>query len=236
MAKIDDDILNISQAISKNIGKFDASERGLLSQNILNTLRHFVEHICLKEYAQGQELETSYDNLKLAVKKLQPKSRLGYLRKFHNSLQGMVSHYMSNEENSERLMLKYYEYLLRIKIDLKKYYGLEVLENLSKFPINTDRSLQDYYEKIVEQMTNPKSVRQVSTYNDRYYIQKIKPFFVNEKIYYEVTFTVANSEVSKFDRVIAFTELDITQNYSVVLTVIHDKINVLGKGNAYSNH
>ncbi|MDR2192707.1 MAG: hypothetical protein LBO62_07520 [Endomicrobium sp.] len=41
--------------------------------------------------------------------------------------------------------------------------------------------------------------------NDRFYIQKIKPFFTESKIYYEVTFTPANEKASKFGRIIAFT-------------------------------
>ena len=36
---------------------------------------------------------------------------------------------------------------------------------------------------------------------DYCYIQKIKPFFSGERIYYEVTFTVANDKISKFDRI-----------------------------------
>src|SRR5699024_6843013 len=63
----------------------------------------------------------------------------------------------------------------------------------------------------------------------RYYIQKIKPFFVDGKVYYEVTYTVANDKTSKFDRVIAFTKLEISDNYAVKLTVRSESIDVLGK-------
>ena len=58
-----------------------------------------------------------------------------------------------------------------------------------------------------------------SPYNDRAYIQKIKPFFVKRHIFYEVTFTVANDKASKFDRVIAFTSLDLSDNYAVKLSI-----------------
>lgn len=229
MSKIDDAILTIDTAICKNIDKFHASERGLLSQNILSQLRNFVEHIALKEGANGQDVEITPDGLINAPNRLQPSGTLGFLRRFHNFLQGVASHYTQSEENSERLMLKYYEYLLRIKSRLKNTYGLEVLGNIDKFPINTDPALQEYYEKIVEQIEHPTKARKISPYKDRYYIQKIKPFFVNHEIYYEVTFTIASARVSKFDRVIAFTKLDISDNYAVKLSVIHDEIEVLGK-------
>jgi DNA replication protein DnaC len=230
MGRLDDEILTIDTAICKNIEKFHASsERGLLSQNILSQLRNFVEHIALKEEANGQDIEFTFEDLKNAPNRLQPKGSLGFLRRFHNFLQGVASHYTQSEEDSERLMLKYYEYLLRIKARLKNAYGLEVLGNIDKFPINTDPALQEYYEKIVEKIERPTKARKVSPYKDRYYIQKIKPFFVNHEIYYEVTFTIASAQVSKFDRVIAFTKLDISENYAVKLSVIHDDIEVLGK-------
>ncbi|MFA6408047.1 MAG: ATP-dependent RecD-like DNA helicase [Candidatus Paceibacterota bacterium] len=228
MSKIDGEILNIDTAICKNIEKFDG-ERGLLSQNILSQLRNFVEHISLKEYAGGQDIENTYPNIELAVANLKTRGQLRFLSKFHRFLQTVASHYTLGEENSERLMLKYYEYLLRIKSYLKKAYGIEVLSNIDKFPINTDPALQEYYEKIVEKIEHPTTVRKVSPYKDRYYVQKIKPFFVNHEVYYEVTFTIASAKVSKFDRVIAFTKLDISDNYAVKLSVIHDGIEVLGK-------
>lgn len=229
MNKLDSEILTIDTAICKNIDKFHSSERGLLSQNILSQLRNFVEHIALKEELNGQDIQFTFEDLKNAPNRLQPRGPLGFLRKFHNFLQGVASHYTQSEENSERLMLKYYEYLLRIKTRLKNTYGLEVLSNINKFPINTDPALQEYYEKIVEKIERPIKTRKVSPYKDRYYIQKIKPFFVQHQIYYEVTFTIASARVSKFDRVIAFTKLDISNNYAIKLSVIHDDIEVLGK-------
>ncbi len=68
-----------------------------------------------------------------------------------------------------------------------------------------------------------------SSQSNRYYIQKIKPLFVNENIYYEVTVTPANDYASKFDRIIAFSKFEIIDNYSVNLTLEHDDIQMLGK-------
>ena len=66
-------------------------------------------------------------------------------------------------------------------------------------------------------------------YDDRYYIQKIKPFFIDENIYYEVTFTMAYANTSKFDRVIAFTKQEIVDNYAVKLSIHSDEIDMLDK-------
>ena len=89
--------------------------------------------------------------------------------------------------------------------------------------------LRNIAKKQLEKINEPESKRIKSTYNDRYYIRKIKPFFVNNEVYYEATFTTAIDNVSKFDRIIAFTKLDILPNYAVKLIVSNDAIEVLGK-------
>ena len=230
MLRIDSAILDTSKVISKNINKFDVSDRGLLSQNILSQLRNFVEYVAEKVYAKGVDIDpNNYKQKEKALKFVKTQGKLRFLTKFHSLLQKSVSHYTIDEDGSERLMLKYYEYLLKIKVFLKNTYDLEVLENISSFPLNLDSHLMEYYEKIVEKINNKKLNPSRSMYNDRYYIQKIKPFFVNQDIYYEVTFTAAIDKVSKFDRVIAFTNLDIMDNYAVKFSIHNDEISIMGK-------
>lgn len=77
-------------------------------------------------------------------------------------------------------MLKYYEYLLKINIFINDTYGLHVLDNIEDFPLDTDTELSEYHEKIAEKICSPSPGCSTSTYSDRYYIQKIKPFFVNQ--------------------------------------------------------
>lgn len=166
--------------------------------------------------------------LRRLTKLINSEGRYKFLRKFHELLQITTSHYTLDEEKSERLMLKY-EYLLKIKIFLKNTYNLDVLENIENFPLNTDSNLSEYYEKIAARINQHQPNITKSSYDDRYYIQKVKPIFVNYCIYYEVTFTAANDRASKFDRVIAFTKLDISHNYAVKLSVRNDTINIMGK-------
>ena len=231
MLKIDQQILNIDSAICRNIDKFDAiCERGLLSSNILKYLRDFVEHIALKVFAQGNDIE---DNFKTAIQPaiayLKTQGKLKFLSKFHDFLQISTSHYTLGDESAERVMLKYYEYLIKLKKFLFADYGMRVLSNIDKFPINTDTTLKDYYEKIAERVNVHRAVAPDEEYNDRYYIQKIKPFFVSGEIYYEVTFTEATEKVSKFDRIIAFTKHEILKNYSVKLEINHSNIHILDR-------
>lgn len=228
MNNIDKKIYDTNKVIEKNISKFDDSERGLLSQNILAQLRNLVEYIFLKIYNQrkNQSLEAKYENFRIAEKFVKSIGTLRFLGKFHDLLQISASHYTLDENASERLILKYYEYLLKIKSLLVNEYNIEVFSNINKFPIKLDKTTQEYYEKIAKRIDVPLIGK---TQKDRYYIQKIKPFFINNGIYYEVTFTKSHDKVSKFDRIIAFTKLDITQNYAVNLFIGKKNIEILGK-------
>lgn len=202
---------------------------GLLSQNILSQLRNLVEAVSLKIYSGGNDIDFDYNNIKRYVEHIYSNGNLGFLRKFHKLLQASASHYTLDPENSERLMLKYYEYLLSIKSFMHDTYGMDILKNIDDFPIDTDSTLNEYYEKIAEAIDNQGTLRNVPTYNDRYYIQKTRPFFVNNRVYYEVTFTAARDNVSKFDRHVAFTSHDILPNYVVKLEMNNGSINVIGR-------
>lgn len=226
--KINEEIENINKTICKNIENMNINERGFYSQNILANLRNLVETVCLKIYSNDQDLEVNYDNIKKALSIISTKGKYRFLSRFHKFLRITTSHYTPSEENSERLMLKYYEYLLRIKNFLFANYNISILENLEGFPIDIDTKLKEYYEKIADKIEEPYELY-INSFNDRYYIQKIKPFFIKGKIYYEVTFIIANEKTSKFDRIIAFTKEEILPNYAVQLSVRHSSIKILNK-------
>ncbi len=230
MLKIDQAILDTDKVICKNIDRFDDSERGLLSQNILAQLRNYVEYIAQKIYSNGVDIDPNdYKNKNEAWEYIQNQGKYRFLSKFHSFLQKSASHYTLDEGSSERLMLKYYEYMLKIKTFLKDTYNLNVLNNIEDFPLNLDDRLMEYYEKIAKKIITPSSCATSNPYNERSYIRKIKPFFVNHRIFYEVTFTVANDRASKFDRVIAFTNIEITDNYAARFSIHNDYIEVMGK-------
>ena len=230
MLRIDKAILATNAAICDNISQLRSADRGLLSQNILSQIRNFVEYTAIKAYSNGRDVNpNNYDLNVAALKDMQRRGDLRFLHRFHEMLQKSVSHYTVDRDGSERLMLKYYEHLLKIKLYLKQTFNLDVLENISDFPLNTDTELSDYYEKIAERIESPSALRYPVTYNDRYYVQKVKPFFVNQKIYYEVTFTAANDSASKFNRVIAFTRHEIVDNYAVKFSIHNDMIRILDR-------
>ncbi len=230
MLRIDKAIYDTDAVICKNIDRFDSSERGLLSQNILSQLRNLVEYIAKKIYAQGADIDPNDDSLRSkATSYIKSNGQYRFLSQFHSLLQKSVSHYTVDEDGSERLMLKYYEYLLRVKMLLAGEYGMDILQTIDKFPLDLDPHFAEYYEKIAARIYSGYAEARMCKYDDRCYIQKIKPFFVGGRIYYEVTFTVANDKVSKFDRIIAFTAREISDYYSVKFFIRNDEIEIMGR-------
>lgn len=223
---IDKQILVINRNICRHIAEANGETRGMVSQDILAQLRNFVEHIMLKIYARGNDIPDDYDNICKAIEYVEAHGKYKDIRRFHDFLQIVASHYTMDEENSERLMLKYYEYLLKLRKFLHDKYSLEILDNLEDFPIDLDKTLQEYYEKIAVKIKTYNGVRYGKS--ERYYMLKKKPFFVEGEIYYEITFTPANDYVNKSNRIIAFSEYDISDDYAVRLTCVEDNIEILG--------
>ena len=225
MLKIDEQILNIDKVICRHIDASDFSGRGAVSQDILAQLRNFIEHIMLKFYAKGEDIDDSYKNICKAVENSKKRGELKVLNRFYDYLEIVASHYTLDEENSERLMLKYYTYLYKIRMLLDSFFGMKVLDNLEKFPLHKDPKLEEYYEKIAEKVDTFERERVEKS--DKYYVQKIKPVFVNRKVYYEVTLSPATDNTSKFNRMIAFTSIDIT-DYAAKFMIRESSISLLG--------
>lgn len=230
MPTIDDSIKKIDNVICRHLDEIESSSRGAISQDILEQLTKFINHVMLKFYANGKEIDINNENLTAAIEYSQVHSDLYTLYKFRNYLQVVTTQYTLDEDGSERLMLKYYQYLLETKNLLLQYFGIEVLHNIDKFPLHLDDTLQDYYKKIAEKLEQYPAKFQ-SDSKDKYYIQKIKPLFVNRKIYYEITFTPVDDRKNKpkTNRVIAFSKLPIKSNYASKFHLINESIEILGK-------
>ncbi|MCW5950827.1 MAG: AAA family ATPase [Propionibacteriaceae bacterium] len=227
MATVDAQIRSVDLAICANITLLSGN-RALLSQNLLAQLRNFIEAVVVRIFAGSGTVEFTYQNVGPALKFVRSRARLNFLGRFHKLVQASASHYTLDGDASERLMLKYYEYLHRTRDLMQSEYGIAVLDELDKFPTDSDLSLQFYHEKIAEEIRKPDSL-EVEGSRSRYYIRRIRPFYVRGKVYYEVTFQSAVDRASKFERMIAFTDLDITTRYAANLNLVNRAIEAIGQ-------
>ncbi|MGC4750645.1 ATP-dependent DNA helicase [Micromonospora sp. DT201] len=226
MTTVGEHIRSTDAAICQNIASL-TDQRELLSQNVLAQLRNLVEGVAVRLQLGSSDAEYNYPAIGLGLAFVKAKGQYRFLSGFHKLLEASASHYTMDGDASERLMLKYYEYLLRIRTLLKDGCGIEALTNLESFPVDLDPSLREYHEKIAARIDALPSTDSGSGARDRYYIHRTRPFFVGGRIYYEVTFYRAVNKVSKFDRIMAFTGIDMTDKYSAMLTLQGDSIDVL---------
>lgn len=228
---IDKRIMEANSNIERNINKFSDNDRGFLSQNLLNALRTFVEYIAVKIYLTGKTETVNYDNktVRIALDDIKCRGNIKFIERFHYYLQISRSHYVENDDSAERLMLKYYKYLILLKDYMKIIYNIDILNNITDFPMDLDSTFSDYYKKVADVIKQVPINTSAQFNGDKYYVQKIKTFFVNGKIYYEVTLSPAKDKVNKYDRIIAFTRMHIMPNYSIKLSIVKRKVNIFGR-------
>ena len=228
MSTVEQQIQSASDAISSNIAAL-SHDRALLAQNILSQLRNLVEGMAVRLAPGQSNTEFQYAAVGPAMAYVAANGKLNFLNRFHKLLQISTSHYTMGGDPSERLMLKYYDYLHRIRDLAARQLTLNILPNLEDFPVDLDPSLKEYHQKIADRIVAAQARPLLDPQKNRYYIHTVRPFYVGGKVYYEVTFYNAVNQISKFDRVIGFTDVDITDKYAANLVLESDIIDVLGR-------
>lgn len=205
-------------------------ERGFVAQNIVGSLRNLVEHVLVyAKFGDNVPHERYYDAIQDAVLWAKQNSQLRFAWDFHYLLQKVVSHYTPSETSSERLLLKYMEPLYLLRDYVADVLNLSILSNLEAFPLEQDTSLQVYYSQIATVIDTLIENGATSSFlNERFYISSSKPFFVDEKVYYEISFLPALDGLSKFNKVLAFSRRRIPSNYSIQLAMLNIPADICG--------
>lgn len=229
MNSIEESIFNSCNNIEKNIKLLDVtSDIALISQNVLNYLRTLVESVSLKLCSDDCDIQLTYDDIVKANKYIKKKPEYKFIFEFHQKLAITKSHYISDDENSRRLLLIYFEYLFKLKELLYDKYGYQVLNDIESDCFKIDDELLEFYSNIVEKIeSTTESSYDKNTWSDYCNVIKKKPFVVNGKMYYEVTLSLAVNTNNKTERVIAYTKYDIFDEYSVKVSFEKANINIL---------
>ena len=222
-ALTDKEIMKASDAIDKAFAAMTKENRGETAQRILNAVRNLNDHIADKLWSNLNPSQPMDVN-KVASKM---NGKYKFISHFDKFLRASVSHFTPSEDGSERLLLKYYKYLLQLKKAVFDAYGMVILKNIGCFIDDTDEQTREYYAKVARSIDAIRA-EMPRTESDNYYIDKIKPFYVNNDIYYEVTLEPVTNKTNKFQRITAFTHHDIFSNYSVALSFTDTCVAVFG--------
>ncbi len=231
MLKIDDDIINTNVMMCKTIDAFDDPD--VLSYNLLNTLRNLVEEVCIKEY--GASIDEDFgatapqDIRRAAIRFAGSKAKTMFIYKFHSCLQKSVSHTDHDEESAQRLMLKYYDYLMQLKSYLMDNYQIDILSNLCLSKIVREEKDDPFYNEVAIALNRINMREPSNLLNDRFYVHRIKAFVVKGKMYYEITLSPANDYSTKGNRLVIYSDKKTTDYYAVKISYVNATINLLGQ-------
>ncbi|MCQ4862781.1 AAA family ATPase [Pseudoflavonifractor phocaeensis] len=211
--------------ITENIDRLETvnDTRDSVSQRILTRL----EDLCTSTLLLNA-INTGFENasLPLAWERSMLSIETKYLGTFLKGLK-YIGKRIPDDGQSERLMLKYYDFLWQIRMSLHEQYGMNVLRNLEEFPPHFDPIDQQYYEqaaKAVESVTPTRCALQTS----RYYVQKKTPFFIGRERYYEITLQLAGVYASKYNRITAYTKENISTSYSIQIGYVDTSMDLWG--------
>ncbi len=165
-------------------------------------------------------------SVRLAWERSQLNIETKYLGTFYRSL-NYLGYRLPDDGQAERLLLKYYHFLWQIRRFMQKYYGISILHNLEKFPLNTDCLDQQYYELVANAVNSVGDQSKVPGMS-RFYVQKKVPFFVGTERYYEVTLQLAGVYATKYNRITAYTRENISTNYAVQISYTDAVIRLWG--------
>ncbi|MCM1124205.1 MAG: ATP-dependent RecD-like DNA helicase [Eubacterium sp.] len=206
-----------NEDITESIDRFDIlnDTRDGVSRRILTKLSDLcVATLLLNVIESGNEnaslqLAWEYSMLNIETK---------YLGNFLRGLQ-YIGRRIPEDGQSERLMLKYYNFMWQIREFLQNSYEMSVLQNLEKFPPHIDELDREFYE-LVANAVDSVFPEQAVVCSTRFYVQKKMPFFVGKKRYYEITLQLDSIYASKYNRITVYTKENISTNYSIQISYV----------------
>ncbi len=172
------------------------------------------------------KLGTQKPSLQLAWEQAILNINTKYLASFLKGLR-YIDNRIPDDGQSERLMLKYYNFLWQIRAFLKKDFGIDILQNLEKFPLQKDKLDEEYY-KMVATAIESYELQSQKLSESRFYIIKSTPFFVDTERYYEITLQLAGAYATKYNRITAYTKENVSSDYSIKIGYIEIPIELWG--------
>ena len=164
----DREIIKASDAIDKALASINKNNRGEVSVRILSLVRNLNDNIAEKIWCDiHPEKPCSVNKV---GKEFINEPSYRFIGRFYNYLGKSVSHFTPTEDGAERLMLKYYQYVLQLKEVMKSRYNIDILKNIEMFILDTDETTQDYYDKVAEQI-NAINDTTISSNADNYYVK-----------------------------------------------------------------
>lgn len=226
MKIIDKRLIETAALIDGKFAKANEENRSEISTDILSHIRNFCEAFMYKVYDEEnyEDLYQTQDNLKKV--RVYFKDKYFDIWKFHTLLDVSVGHMDFGPMQSEALTIKYIPKLVLIKEFLLKEYGISILENIDRYPLDLDKSIVSFYEKILYVLLNSKPNKGKFTRN-QYFVRKRSMKYINGHIFYEYVFDVSDDKANKFNTFVCYSFKNIRFDYDLKLLLSKKEITYL---------
>lgn len=226
MKIVDKRLRETADVINKKFAKVNEENRSEVSGEILSHLRNFCETFMYKVYDEENDADIYQTQNNLTLVRKYIKDKHYDVWKFHSLLDSSVGHMDFGPMQSEALTLKYIPQLIRLKTFLQKQYGIGVLENIDKYPLDLDTSLVSFYEKILFVLLHSKPGSMQMTRN-QYFVKKRSMKYINGHIFYEYVFDVSDDRANKFNTFVCYSFKNIRFDYDLKLLLAKKEITYL---------
>lgn len=226
MKIIDKRLKETADAIDRKFSKVNEENRGEISTDILSHIRNFCEAFMYKVYDEETfaDLYQTQDNLVIVRKYF--KDKYFDIWKFHTLLDSSVGHMDFGPMQSEALTIRYIPKLVLLKDFLFREYGISVLEDIDKYPLDLDNSIVSFYEKILNVLLKSRPDKEKFTRN-QYFVRKRSMKYIHGHIFYEYVFDVSDDKANKFNTFVCYSFKNIRFDYDLKLLISKKEITYL---------
>ena len=222
-------IKNANDNIENNIDVLCPDNLGLCAQNILSQIRNLIDAFALLRYRIDYPNivpESGSERIKKAISNLKARDKqFGPFVKMYEYIEMVASHYTQDQFGSIALLQRYSDLLQDLKECAKAEFGIDVLNNLNNFPFEIDDTLRDYYFAIYRIIKGLPAI--VDTKTSTFYVERKRRRYLSNNTYiYEYVLSPANDKRTKFDRLTAFSLLNLNKTHSVRCSIYTETIGI----------
>ena len=214
MKIIDKRLKETANLIDDKFSKVNEENRSEISPDILSHVRNFCEAFMYKVYDEENDADLYQTQSNLTIVRKYFKENYYDVWKFHVLLDSSVGHLDFGPMQAEALTIKYIPKLILLKDLLFREYGISILENIDKYPLDLDKSIISFYEKILFVLLNSKPDKGKITRN-QYFVRKRSMKYINGYIFYEYVFDVSDDKANKFNTFVCYSFKNIRFDYDL---------------------